>query len=55
MAHTCNLSHLGGRNQEDRSSKPTRDKQFARPYLEKNPSQKKIRVGGVAQVLRVPA
>jgi hypothetical protein len=37
----------GGRDQEDHSSKPAPGKQFMRPYLEKNASQK--RADGVAQ------
>jgi hypothetical protein len=47
VAHTCNPSFSGGRDQEDRSSKPAPGKQFVRPYLKKNPSQK--RTGGMAQ------
>jgi hypothetical protein len=38
VAHSCNPSYSEGRDQEDGDS---------RPYLEKNPSQK--RAGGVAQ------
>jgi hypothetical protein len=34
MAHTCNPSNSGSRDQEDLSSKPL-GKQFARPYLKK--------------------
>jgi hypothetical protein len=34
------LAISGGRDQECRSSKPALGKQFKRPYLEKNPSQK---------------
>jgi hypothetical protein len=38
MAHTCNPSYSGGRNQGDRSSSQSREvvpgKQFTRPYLE---------------------
>jgi hypothetical protein len=52
-AHTCNLSYLGGRDQEDQGSKPTWTNKFKRPYLKKNPSLKKqktkTRAGGVAQ------
>jgi hypothetical protein len=33
VAHTCNLSYSGGRDQEDHSSKPATGKQFLRPYL----------------------
>jgi hypothetical protein len=32
VVHACNHSYSGGRDQEDRSSKPA---QFERPYLEK--------------------
>jgi hypothetical protein len=44
VAHTCNPSYSGGRDQEDHGSKPAQAK---RPSLEKNPLQK--RAGGVAQ------
>jgi hypothetical protein len=47
VAHTYNPSYSGGRDQENRSSRPTLGKQFERPYLKKHPSQK--RAGGVAQ------
>jgi hypothetical protein len=47
--HTCNPSYSGGRDQEDRGSKLAPNKQFMRPYLEKNPLQK--RAGEVAQVI----
>jgi hypothetical protein len=47
MAHTCNTSYSGGRDQEDHSLKPIWANSL-RPYLEKkSPSQK--RAGGVAQ------
>jgi hypothetical protein len=39
VAHACNPSYSGGRDQEDCGSKL--GKQFARPYLDKNPSQKR--------------
>jgi hypothetical protein len=42
MAHTYNPSYSGSRNQKGHGSKPAQ-----RPYLEKNPSQK--RASGVAQ------
>jgi hypothetical protein len=35
VAHVCNLSYSGGRDQEERGSKPALDKQIMRPYLEK--------------------
>jgi hypothetical protein len=35
VAHTCNPSYSGGRDQEDCSSKPARANSFARPYLGK--------------------
>jgi hypothetical protein len=41
VAHACNPSYSGGRNQEDRGSKPAQAKQFRRPYLEKKPSSQK--------------
>jgi hypothetical protein len=44
---TCNPSYSGGRDQEDCDSKPAWGNSSARPYLKKNPSQK--RAGGVAQ------
>jgi hypothetical protein len=47
VPHICNPSYLEGRGQEDVSSKPARANSSPRPYLEKNPSQK--RAGGVAQ------
>jgi hypothetical protein len=47
VAHTCNPSYSGGRDQEDPGAKPAWANSSARPYLEKNASQK--RAGGVAQ------
>jgi hypothetical protein len=35
VAHTCNPSYAGGRDQEDCSSKPVRANSSARLYLEK--------------------
>jgi hypothetical protein len=35
MAHACNPSYSGDRDQKDCSSKPARAKSSARPYLEK--------------------
>jgi hypothetical protein len=46
VAHACNPSYSGGRDQEDLSSKPTQANSSQDPIL-KNPSQK--RTGGVAQ------
>jgi hypothetical protein len=36
VAHACNPSYSGGRDQEDLSSKPAQANSSARPYLEKN-------------------
>jgi hypothetical protein len=47
VAHVCNPSYSGGRDQEDRGSKPDQANSSARPYLEKNPLQK--RAGEVIQ------
>jgi hypothetical protein len=46
MAHACNPSYSGGRDQEDQGSKPVRQI-VHETYLEKKPSQK--RAGRVAQ------
>jgi hypothetical protein len=35
VAHACNPSYSGGRDEKDHSSKPTPGKQFVRPYQEK--------------------
>jgi hypothetical protein len=35
VAHTCNPSYSGDRDQEDCGSKPEPDKKFVRPYGEK--------------------
>jgi hypothetical protein len=35
MVYTCNPSYSGGKDQEDRGSKPALGKQFVRPYLKK--------------------
>jgi hypothetical protein len=42
-----NPSYSGGRNQEDRGSKPAQENSSARPYLEK--TLHKNRAGGVVQ------
>jgi hypothetical protein len=43
MSHTCNPSNSGGKDQEDRSSKP------AWPYLKKPFTHTHKKAGGVAQ------
>jgi hypothetical protein len=35
VAHACNPSYSGGRDQKDSGSKPARANSFTRPYLEK--------------------
>jgi hypothetical protein len=35
VAHACNPSYSGGRDQENFGSKPARENSFKRPYLEK--------------------
>jgi hypothetical protein len=35
VAHACNPSYAGGRDQEDHSSKPAQANSSTRPYLEK--------------------
>jgi hypothetical protein len=35
VAHTCNTSYSGGKDQEDHSSKPAWANSSKRPYLEK--------------------
>jgi mRNA-degrading endonuclease RelE of RelBE toxin-antitoxin system len=47
VAHTCNPSYSGGRDQEDRCLKPPQANSSARFYLEK--TLHKNRAGGVAQ------
>jgi hypothetical protein len=47
VAHSCNLSFSGGRDQEDHSSKPSKGKYFQRLYL-KNTQYKK----GLAEWLK---
>jgi hypothetical protein len=50
VARVCNPSYSGGRDQQDRSSKPVLDKEFLRPYLKKkNKNTSQQRTGGVAQ------
>jgi hypothetical protein len=36
VAHTCNPSYSGGRDQEDHGSKPAQANSSARPYLKKS-------------------
>jgi hypothetical protein len=60
VTHAYNHNYLGGRDQEDRGSKPAPGKKFTRPYWKKNPSQKKKKkkkkgAGRVAQVVKAPA
>jgi hypothetical protein len=50
VTHACNPSHSGGRDQEDRSSKPAWANSSQDPISKKIPSQKRAGgVGGVAQ------
>jgi hypothetical protein len=48
VAHACNPSYSGGRQQDDHDLKSAPDKLFLRPYL-KSPHHPK-RTGGVVQV-----
>jgi hypothetical protein len=48
VTHACNLSYSGGRDQKDLGSKPVQANSLQDP-ISKNPSQKQIRAGGVAQ------
>jgi hypothetical protein len=47
VAHACNPSYSGGKDQEDRGTKPARENSLRDPIL-KNPSEKK-KAGGVTQ------
>jgi hypothetical protein len=47
VAHACNPSYSGGRNQENRGSKPAWANSFVRPYLKKKSFT--IKAGGLAQ------
>jgi hypothetical protein len=47
LAHACNPSYSGGRDQEDHGWKPVLGKQFERPYLEKNNHKKGLVAQGV--------
>jgi hypothetical protein len=51
VAHTCNPSYTGDRDQEDDGSKPAQAKQFTRPSLRKKPITKK----GLVEWLKVKA
>jgi hypothetical protein len=42
VAHAWNPSYSGSREQEDQGFKANLGKLFSRPYLEKNPSQKRL-------------
>jgi hypothetical protein len=53
MAHTCNPSNSGGRDQEYHSSKPASGKQFQDTVFFLNSKDKKVCT--VAQVERAPA
>jgi hypothetical protein len=55
MAHTCNPSYSGGRDQEDHSLKPALANSSRDPILKKPISHTHKRAGGVAQVVGVPA
>jgi hypothetical protein len=47
VAHTCNCSYSGGRDQEDCGSKPAQANSLRDPISKKKPSQK--RAGGVTK------
>jgi hypothetical protein len=53
VAHSCNPSYYGGRDQGELWFKARPGKWFLRPYLKKTYHKKKA--GGVAQVVRVPS
>jgi hypothetical protein len=42
VAHTCNPSYSGGRDQDDCRFEASPGKQFMRPYLEKTFSKKEL-------------
>jgi hypothetical protein len=57
VTHACNPSYSGGRDQEDRSSKPAWANSSQDPISKQNPSQNKVwRSGstGTDSVLMVP-
>jgi hypothetical protein len=45
VAHTCNPSYSGCRDQEDRGLKPAWANSSGRPYLQKYPTQKRAGEG----------
>jgi hypothetical protein len=47
VAHTCNPSYSGGRDQKDCGFKPAQRKKSEKPYLKKN--HHKNRASGAAQ------
>jgi hypothetical protein len=49
VAHTCNPSDSGGRDQEDRSSKPNRENNLRDPISKTPITKKKKKAGRVAQ------
>jgi hypothetical protein len=49
VAHACNPSYSGGRDQEDHGLNPAPGKQFVRPYLKKKKKITTKRTGGAAQ------
>jgi hypothetical protein len=52
VAHTCNPSYSGGRDQEDHGSKPAQTNSSTRPYFKK---KKKITKVGLVEWLKVKA
>jgi hypothetical protein len=48
VAHTCNPSYSGGRDQEEQGMKPAPGKQFKRPYLKSTQYKKGIGTGQLA-------
>jgi hypothetical protein len=56
VAHTCNPSYSGGRDQEDQGSKPARGNSSGKNPIWKNPSQKKKKKKvGLVEWLKVKA
>jgi hypothetical protein len=51
MAHVCNPSYLGGRNKEDRGSKPAQENSSQDPILKKSTTKQ----GWSSPSGRVPA
>jgi hypothetical protein len=52
VAHTCNPTYSGGRDQEDCGSKPAGANSLSDPILKKNPPQEK---DGMVEWLKVEA